>query len=647
MAHEYIFPVIELCFASVISGLLFNRYKKTTDKSTFYWMLAFMFYSAYGVLQLLFISRVFVINALPYYLLQFVRQTLISLMFVSVYYGIIRLLTDKKLLTLTLPIAFFSLQEILLAYADFFVLNIEMADKLHVIFFDVPFNLIIALLFFKLYQVNRRRYSLMIALAWLGYALLVPIYFYTAGNAFIYTLSLTPMFVMLLAFMLYYKAPTGEAIMEIVPAVEKKLSTPKRYKLKPGLSYLVEEPKSLKAFDVFMDAVTHGIRGLCITRVKPDWVRQCYGIEKTPVLWLTQMAGKVSDSVDPSELEQFVSLIDTFVKKAKEMEAEEEAEAMPEVVDKYAMSTDELREGKKSSEEKKEAHVEEKPTARPEQHVELKEIEKPVPPAEPRPAPKGKFTVIGDESDVVKSEQKSVPKPEAPKLPPRGKITIIGDFDDKPKEHARLTEKRPNDQTKPAQPQTHIREFAGKPVPQYHHEFVQKSPVPPAQQPKPVQPAPQPAQSKPIQQQQSAQNKPAPISQSKPVPTQQNKPVEAPKPVPDDKPKYINKKKGGITFIGASDELKRKLQNKTYFELPVSQPRNRRKSIILLDGLEYMISNNSFDAVKKMLTLLKDKISEGESCLVVPIDPNTLTSEQMAQLRAEFVVFEENGKKEE
>jgi hypothetical protein len=39
--------------------------------------------------------------------------------------------------------------------------------------------------------------------------------------------------------------------------------------------------------EVFADQVKHNIQGLCITRQNPTKIREKYGLEKTPIVWLT------------------------------------------------------------------------------------------------------------------------------------------------------------------------------------------------------------------------------------------------------------------------------------------------------------------------------------------------------------------------
>jgi len=78
-------------------------------------------------------------------------------------------------------------------------------------------------------------------------------------------------------------------LIEMKATEGEMLDTPSEYDLKPGLTYLVEEPKPYESFRMYVDKVKHGMNGLCITRSKPEWVKQMYGLEKTNILWLTEL----------------------------------------------------------------------------------------------------------------------------------------------------------------------------------------------------------------------------------------------------------------------------------------------------------------------------------------------------------------------
>jgi len=69
------------------------------------------------------------------------------------------------------------------------------------------------------------------------------------------------------------------------------------------------------AFDVFVDGILGGLDGLCITRAFPPKVRRKYGLEKTPIVWLT--TEKVNGQVAVNSLQDLSILIWNFLEKTK------------------------------------------------------------------------------------------------------------------------------------------------------------------------------------------------------------------------------------------------------------------------------------------------------------------------------------------
>ena len=96
--------------------------------------------------------------------------------------------------------------------------------------------------------------------------------------------------------------------------MEKTRRSAKKYELRRGLSYLVKEQKPDRSFDIFVDQVTHNIPGLCITRQYPATVRQEWGLEKTPIIWLSNQLGKVY--VNPSNIGILGDTVIRFIEKA-------------------------------------------------------------------------------------------------------------------------------------------------------------------------------------------------------------------------------------------------------------------------------------------------------------------------------------------
>lgn len=103
----------------------------------------------------------------------------------------------------------------------------------------------------------------------------------------------------------------------LVPQAEAELTTAPAYDIERGLTYLVIEESPNHAFEIFRDFVTHGAQGLCITRKSPKIVTQDYGLEKTPILWLSRVATQ-KNSIRPSPPENMALAIEHFIGVGKE-----------------------------------------------------------------------------------------------------------------------------------------------------------------------------------------------------------------------------------------------------------------------------------------------------------------------------------------
>lgn len=73
------------------------------------------------------------------------------------------------------------------------------------------------------------------------------------------------------------------------PLPEADLDTAPAFQIEEGYGYVVREREPSRSFEIFEDMVTHGVRGLCITRLQPEKVSKAYGLERTPVLWLSRV----------------------------------------------------------------------------------------------------------------------------------------------------------------------------------------------------------------------------------------------------------------------------------------------------------------------------------------------------------------------
>jgi hypothetical protein len=60
------------------------------------------------------------------------------------------------------------------------------------------------------------------------------------------------------------------------------------------------------------------------------------------------------------------------------------------------------------------------------------------------------------------------------------------------------------------------------------------------------------------------------------------------------------------------------------------------EAVLLLDGLEYLISNNAFNPVLRFLRRLIDKISETESILLISVSPKAINEQELKLLEREM-----------
>jgi len=102
--------------------------------------------------------------------------------------------------------------------------------------------------------------------------------------------------------------------LSITPVREVVKGATRRFELESGSSYLVENDVE-KAFEVFADNVLSGLEGLCITRQFPSKVRRKYGLEKTPIIWLT--SEKAEGEVTVHSIQDLSILIANFLEKTK------------------------------------------------------------------------------------------------------------------------------------------------------------------------------------------------------------------------------------------------------------------------------------------------------------------------------------------
>ncbi len=103
----------------------------------------------------------------------------------------------------------------------------------------------------------------------------------------------------------------------VEPGMETQVSTPLKYNLELSEVYLIEEERSEKAFDIFADLVKHGFRGFGICRTHPQKVREKYVLERTPLMWLSEIETKQLEHVGPQDIPKLIYLVAEFIKRAQ------------------------------------------------------------------------------------------------------------------------------------------------------------------------------------------------------------------------------------------------------------------------------------------------------------------------------------------
>lgn len=107
-----------------------------------------------------------------------------------------------------------------------------------------------------------------------------------------------------------------EVVDVLRPSRAHALETQRKYNLESGYSYIIKEEIPDQAFDIFVDAVKHGVPALCVTREYPEKVKDRYDLMGVPFLWLS-MDQEKSYSRDPSNLALLYSDMKTFISENK------------------------------------------------------------------------------------------------------------------------------------------------------------------------------------------------------------------------------------------------------------------------------------------------------------------------------------------
>lgn len=107
--------------------------------------------------------------------------------------------------------------------------------------------------------------------------------------------------------------------LKITPLMENAVQTKQVYHFEPGSMYLVDKHNGADYMDIFADQVKHNIQGLYVTRQNPKRIREQYGLEKTPIIWLnaSEAAGD-ENCIKPDNLSGLGATLSKFMTEAND-----------------------------------------------------------------------------------------------------------------------------------------------------------------------------------------------------------------------------------------------------------------------------------------------------------------------------------------
>ena len=65
--------------------------------------------------------------------------------------------------------------------------------------------------------------------------------------------------------------------------------------------------------------------------------------------------------------------------------------------------------------------------------------------------------------------------------------------------------------------------------------------------------------------------------------------------------------------------------------------RNNPSGVVAIDGIEYLITHNNFQAVIKFLHGLNDFISVGQFCLLISVNPDAFEPQEMKLIERDLI----------
>jgi hypothetical protein len=120
-------------------------------------------------------------------------------------------------------------------------------------------------------------------------------------------------------FLFYTFAITKHKLMIVPKLVQEKdiPAEPIDYELEPGYTYIIPEKEPKLGFKLFAKSLKEGAHGICITMRDPRKIRTKFGLKKTPIIWITNK--EVNEfTVKPEEISFINEILKPFFEKSED-----------------------------------------------------------------------------------------------------------------------------------------------------------------------------------------------------------------------------------------------------------------------------------------------------------------------------------------
>ena len=105
--------------------------------------------------------------------------------------------------------------------------------------------------------------------------------------------------------------PSTKKVMREAPRSGKIKTRKGLPTLRFSYTYMIKGDLKDLPFDLMLDSVREGARGICITRVFPDIVKRRFGDVDIPVIWLSSTA--TEECIRPRDLEKLSLIIEKYI----------------------------------------------------------------------------------------------------------------------------------------------------------------------------------------------------------------------------------------------------------------------------------------------------------------------------------------------